>query len=141
MDHEVRDDTTRQFIAALRHLEQQRDLQPMAALFTDDAEVSSIDGHGTRRGPDGITALFEEYLRQFDEIRTTFTQVTEGESHAALEWSSDAVRAGGHPVTYTGVTVIDLDGDRVTGFRTVYDSAALMGPTVLDGTESSTGTS
>ena len=132
MDHEVRDETTRQFIAALRHLEQKRDLEPMGSLFTDEAPVSSIDGHGTRYGPDGITALFDEYLRQFDEVRTTFTQVTEGENHAALEWSTDAVRAGGHPVTYTGVTIIDLDGDRVTGFRTVYDSAALMGPTVLD---------
>ena len=45
------------------------------------------------------------------------------------------MRAGGHPVTYTGVTIIDLDADRVTGFRTVYDSAALMGPTVLDDRE------
>ena len=131
MDHEVRDETTRQFIAALRHLEQKRDLEPMAALFTDEAEVTSIDGHGTRTGPDGIKALFEEYLRQFDEVRTTFTQVTEGENHAALEWTTAAVRAGGHDVSYTGVTIIDLDGDRVTGFRTVYDSAALMGPTVL----------
>lgn len=132
MDHEVRDETTRHFIAALRHLEQKRDLEPMGALFTDEAEVTSIDGHGPRYGPDGIKALFGEYLRQFDEIRTTFTQVTEGENHAALEWSTNAVRAGGHGVTYTGVTIIDLDGDRVTGFRTVYDSAALMGPTVLD---------
>ena len=132
MDHEVRDETTRRFIAALRHLESTRDLAPMAALFSAAAPVSSIDGHGTRTGPDGITALFEEYLRQFDEVRTTFTQVTEGENHAALEWSTDAVRAGGHDVTYTGVTIIDLDGGAVTGFRTVYDSAALMGPTVLD---------
>ena len=131
MDHEVRDETTRKFIAALRHLEQVRDLEPMAALFSDEAEVKSIDGHGTRTGPDGITALFDEYLRQFDEVRTTFTQVTEGERHAALEWTTAATRAGGHDVSYTGVTIIDLDGDRVTGFRTVYDSAALMGPTVL----------
>ena len=132
MDHAVEDDTTRRFIAALRHLEQTRELDDMAALFTDDAEVKSIDGHGTRTGPDGIRALFDEYLRQFDELRTTFTQVTEGTAHAALEWTTEAVRAGGHGVTYDGVTIIDLDGDRVTGFRTIYDSAALMGPTVLD---------
>ena len=131
MDHAVENGTTREFIAALRHLEQQRDLDPMAALFTGGAEVRSIDGHGPRQGPDGIRALFDEYLRQFDEVRTTFTQVTEGERHAALEWTTEAVRAGGHGVTYTGVTIIDLDGDKVGGFRTVYDSAALMGPTVL----------
>lgn len=131
MDHAVEDDTTRSFIAALRHLEQERDLDPMAELFSDDAEVRSIDGHGPRQGPDGIRALFEEYLKQFDEVSTTFTQVTEGGTHAALEWTTKAVRAGGHDVSYTGVTIIDLADGRVAGFRTCYDSAALMGPTVL----------
>lgn len=131
MDHAVEDDTTRSFIAALRHLEQERDLDPMAELFTDDAEVRSIDGHGPRQGPDGVRALFEEYLKQFDKVRTTFTQVTEGGTHAALEWTTKAVRAGGYDVSYTGVTIIDLADGRVTGFRTCYDSAALMGPTVL----------
>ncbi len=131
MDHAVEDETTRSFIAALRHLEQTRELDDMAALFTDDAEVRSIDGHGPRHGPDGIRALFDEYLRQFDELRTTFTQVTEGGTHAALEWTTEAVRAGGHGVTYEGVTIIDLTDGKVTGFRTLYDSAALMGPTVL----------
>ena len=128
MDHAVRDETTRRFIAGLRKLEQNGNLDALADLVTDDAEVKSIDGHGPRTGPDGIRELFGEYLRQFDRISTTFTQVTEGESHAALEWSSDATLPGGHPITYTGITVIDLDGESVSGFRTCYDSAALMRP-------------
>lgn len=126
MDHEVRNDTTRRFIAALRKVEQDGDLDGLATLFTDDAEVRSIDGHGPRRGQDGIRELFGEYVGQFESLRTTFTQVTEGEEHAALEWTTQAVRPGGHEVEYTGVTVIDLDGDRCSGFRTVYDSARLM---------------
>lgn len=129
MDHEVRDETTRRFIAGLRKLEQEGDLDALATLVTDDAEVKSIDGHGPRTGPDGMRELFGEYLKQFDRISTTFTQVTEGESHSALEWSSDATLPGGHEITYTGVTIIDLDGDAVSGFRTCYDSAALMRPT------------
>lgn len=128
MDHAVQDPTTRRFIAALRHLEQDGDLDPMAELFSDDAEVRSIDGHGPRTGPDGIRQLFGEYVRQFDRLSTTFTQVTEGGTHAALEWSTDAVRPGGHQVTYTGITVIDVDGDTVTGFRTCYDSAKILQP-------------
>lgn len=131
MDHAVQDETTRTFIAALRHLEQTGDMDPMAELFTEGAEVRSIDGHGPRSGPEGIRELFTEYVKQFDELRTTFTQVTEGGSHAALEWSTDAVRPGGHAVTYTGVTIIDLDGGVVTGFRTCYDSAKIMQPAPL----------
>ncbi|WP_336923273.1 nuclear transport factor 2 family protein [Aquipuribacter sp. SD81] len=126
MDHEVRDETTRRFIAALRKVEQDGDLDGLAGLFTDDAEVLSIDGHGPRQGQDGIRELFREYVGQFDRLSTTFTQVTEGENRSALEWTTDAVRPGGHEVTYTGVTVIDRDGERCTGFRTIYDSARLM---------------
>ena len=129
MDHAVRDETTRRFIAGLRKLEQDDNLDALADLFTDDAEVKSIDGHGPRTGPEGIRELFGEYLRQFERISTTFTQVTEGERHAALEWSSDATLPGGHRITYTGITVIDLDGESVSGFRTCYDSAALLRPT------------
>ena len=137
MDHAVRDETTRRFIAGLRKLEQDGNLDALADLFTEDAEVKSIDGHGPRTGPDGIRELFGEYLKQFDRISTTFTQVTEGENHAALEWSSDATLPGGHDITYTGITVIDLDGESVSGFRTCYDSAALMRPTA--GTSSGSG--
>jgi ketosteroid isomerase-like protein len=126
VDHEVRNETTRRFIAALRRVETDGDVDGLAALFTDDAEVRSIDGHGPRRGQDGVRELFREYVDQFDRLSTTFTQVTEGEDRAALEWTTEAVRPGGHGVEYTGVTVIDLDGDRCTGFRTVYDSARLM---------------
>lgn len=127
MDHAIEDETTRRFTAALRILEQKGDLDPMAELFTDDAEVLSIDGHGPRSGKDGIRELFTEYVKQFDRLSTTFTQVTEQGDRAALEWSTDATR-GEHTITYTGVTVIDKDGDKVTGFRTLYDSAKIMQP-------------
>lgn len=133
MDHDVRDDTTSRFMSALQGLEKDGDTGPMAELFTEDAEVLSIDGHGPRSGPEGISALFTQYVEQFETLATTFTQAVEGDGHAALEWRTQATRPGGHEVTYTGVTVIDLDGDKVRGFRTVYDSAALLAPTAGTG--------
>ncbi len=129
MDHAVRSDVTRRFIAALRTVEQRGDTDMMAQLFTQDAVLLSIDGHGPRLGPDGAVALFTNYRQQFDTVNTTFTQITEGNGHAALDWSTNATQGGGHPVHYTGITVIDLTADTITGFRTCYDSAALLHPT------------
>ena len=47
----------------------------------------------------------------------------------ALEWSSDATLTDGRPITYRGVTVIDLDGDKVGKLRTYYDSAQFTATT------------
>ena len=40
-----------------------------------------------------------------------------------LEWTSDATLTDGRPLQYRGVTVIVLDGDKITKLRTYYDSA------------------
>jgi len=112
--------TVQSFIDALHTLEAGGDTQLLAALVASGAEVLSIDGHGPRHGPAGMTELLTQYLRQFEHVETTFTRITENDTRATLEWSSDAVLTGGHPVTYT-------DG-QITRFRTVYDSGALLRP-------------
>ncbi len=116
------------FVDALHAVDSDRSTEAMASLFTSDAPVRSIDGHGSRRGPDGVAALFTQYLDQFPEVSTTFTRVTETADRAALEWSSEVRLKGGQPATYSGVTVIEFTDDGVTDFHTVYDSGALLLP-------------
>jgi len=120
--------TVQSFIDALHTLEAGGDTQLLAALVTPGAEVLSIDGHGPRHGPAGMTELLTQYLRQFEHVETTFTRITENDTRATLEWSSDAVLTGGHPVTYTGITILDHTDGQITRFRTVYDSGALLRP-------------
>ena len=45
-------------------------------------------------------------------------------------WTSDATLTDGRPLQYRGVTVIDLDGDKVSKLRTYYDSAQFAATTV-----------
>lgn len=123
---DTRHETTARFMAALHALERDGSTADLVGLTSPDAEVVSIDGHGPRRGPDGTDALFSQYRAQFDRLDTTFTQVTEDESRAALEWRTEATLAGGRDVTYTGVTVVELGDDAVTGIRVCYDSGALL---------------
>lgn len=126
MDDFVHNDTARRFIAALRMVEQRRDLESMVELFTDESELSKLDGQGTRRGQDGAREFWGEYRESFDEIKSTIVRATEGENAVALEWHAEGTLPGGRDFSYTGVSVVDIDGERVTGFRTYYDSAAFV---------------
>ena len=126
MDDFVHNDTARRFIAALRMVEQRRDLEPMVELFTDEAELSRLDGQDARRGPDGAREFWTEFRESFDEIKSTVVHATEGENAVALEWHAEGTLPGGQDFSCTGVSVVDIDGARVTGFRTYYDSAAFV---------------
>lgn len=126
MDDFVHNDTARRFIAALRMVEQRHDLEPMVELFTDEAALSKLDGQGARRGPGGAREFWTEYRESFDEIKSTIVHATEGEHAVALEWHAEGILPGGRDFSYVGVSVVDIDGERVTGFRTYYDSAAFV---------------
>jgi ketosteroid isomerase-like protein len=126
-DIQISDDRARSFAQALQTFEKDGDAAAFAALFTDDAITQRLDARGERRGE--VEQFWHEYRGQFDSISTTFYDVVEGGDRAALEWSSDATLTDGRPITYRGVTVIDLDGDKVSKLRTYYDSAQFAATT------------
>ncbi|MDQ6860241.1 MAG: nuclear transport factor 2 family protein [Verrucomicrobiota bacterium] len=110
------------FKQALQHAEKSRDPKPVAGLFADGAQLTNLGGdHGN-----DATVFWQTYLDQFEEIRSEFTHDTVGENSASMEWQSRGTTAEGKPVDYRGISVIDFDGDRITGFRTYYDSAAFV---------------
>ena len=123
-DNHITDPRARSFAAGLRKFEQDSDPAPFVALFAPDAVTERLDARGERRGE--VEDFWKEYRAQFDEIRTTFVNVVEGDDQFALEWTSTGTLSGGRPIDYRGVTTIDLDGDLITGLRTYYDSAAFV---------------
>ena len=126
-DIQISDDRARTFATALQTFEKDGDAAAFAALFTDDAVTQRFDARGERRGE--VEQFWHEYRDQFSSISTTFYDVVEGGDRAALEWSSDAELTDGRPITYRGVTVIDLDGEKITRLRTYYDSAQFAATT------------
>jgi ketosteroid isomerase-like protein len=126
-DIQIADDRARGFADALQTFEKDGDAAAFAALFTADAVTQRLDARGERRGE--VEQFWQEYRDQFDSISTTFYDVVEGSDRAALEWTSDATLTDGRPITYRGVTVIDLDGDKVSKLRTYYDSAQFAATT------------
>lgn len=120
------DDMAHRFEQALHTLEDTRDVEPMAALFTDDADVSNPLVKHEGEGKQGARDFWTKYRASFDEIKSTFRHVVTHEQEGAgfLEWISEGSMAG-QPVRYGGVSVIDFSGDKVTAFRTYFDPTQL----------------
>jgi ketosteroid isomerase-like protein len=116
------------FMAAVQAFEADGRAEPLVGLFAPEAEVSNLVH--TARGADGVRRFWQEYRAAFREVRSTFTAVVAGENGAALEWESSGALPTGAPIRYRGVSVIELDGDRVRRFRTYYDTAAFAAPAV-----------
>jgi ketosteroid isomerase-like protein len=116
-----------QFAARLKDLEQTRDPQALIALLSDDVELRRAPQNREYRGLDGAREFWDEYLRMFRDVTTTFDAVTQAEGRAALEWHSTCTLQNGAEVRYQGCTVIESDGERVNRVRTYYDSAAVLG--------------
>ncbi|WP_300015111.1 nuclear transport factor 2 family protein [Pseudonocardia sp.] len=123
-DNHIADDRARRFVAGLRRFEQDSDTAVFAALFAPDAVTERLDARGERQGE--VAEFWREYRDQFQEVRTTFFNVVEGDDQFALEWTSSGTLRDDRPIDYRGVTVIDLDGDAITRLRTYYDSAAFV---------------
>jgi ketosteroid isomerase-like protein len=119
-DNHIDDPRARTFAAALRRFEQDSDTAAFAELFAEDATLQRLDARGERGD---VEAFWREYRDQFGEVKTTFYNVVEGSDQFALEWTSDATLTDGRPLSYRGVTVIDLDGEKIIRLRTYYDSA------------------
>ena len=120
-DTNISDDRARTFATGLQTFEKDGDVAAFAALFADDAVTRRFDARGERSGE--VEAFWQEYRAQFQSISTTFYDVVEGGDRFALEWTSEATLVDGRPLQYRGVTVIDLDGEKITKLSTYYDSA------------------
>lgn len=122
------DGVAKRFADALKASEQSKDAGAVSGMFGDDAELSNLAHDEPRRGKDGARQFWDDYLKAFAEIRSDFQSVKEADGWAVLEWTSAGSLPTGKPVTYRGVSVLETAGDRVTKFRTYYDTAALVTP-------------
>jgi ketosteroid isomerase-like protein len=114
------------FMGALRELEESGDTEPLMALFSDEPEAANLGRAQPAHGREEVRRFWQDYLNAFDGIRSEFTHVIEGEGGAVLEWVSRGKLPNGEPVEYRGVSVLELEGNRVRRFRSYYDSAVFL---------------
>jgi ketosteroid isomerase-like protein len=109
----------------LQETERTRDVEPLVALFAEDAELANLHEPGPLRGKDGARRFWQDYLGSFERIGSVFDHVLEGPDGAALEWVSDGALPEGRACSYRGVSLLEWEDGLVRRFRAYYDSAAL----------------
>jgi ketosteroid isomerase-like protein len=117
---------TSRFIQSLQHAEQKGDLAPLIDLFSDDAQLSNLAMLEPLKGKDGARRFWEKYLSVFEQINSEFTNIVESNGAAVLEWISKGALSTSEDIRYQGVSILEMDGERIHRFRTYYDSAAFL---------------
>lgn len=120
MAHEI----SEKFIEALRELEQNRDVEQIAALFADEAEVNNVvtieNSHDL--SPE---EFWTKYRDNFGEVSSEFKNKIYGDETAALEWTTTGTGIDGEEIEYEGVSILETDGDRITRFFAYFNPSKI----------------
>ena len=114
------------FAAALRQAERTGEVEGLVSLFVEDGAARNLSPTHDARGSDELRRFWRVYLQAVERVETTFERVSSADGLRVLEWRSQGRLRDGRPIDYRGVSVLELDGDRVRAFRTDYDCAAFV---------------
>lgn len=120
--------TADRFMKALQEVEETGNVELLAEMFTDDAEIINLGLAEPLRGYAGAREFWKEYLHSFDHIHSHFTSVIEHDGKVILEWESEGALRNGCPIDYRGVSILETADGRVRRFRSYYDTAAFLKP-------------
>ena len=121
MSKEVAD----KFVEALWKLEEDRDVEALVEVHTEDCSAGNIAVSKTFSGHDGLREFWTDYRKTFDEMKSEFRNVFADDSgHAALEWTTKGTEEG-DTISYDGVSILEIEGDKVARFMAYFDSRAL----------------
>ncbi len=120
MAHEI----SEKFIEALHELEENRDVEKIAVLFADDAEVNNVV---TIENSHDLSPkdFWQKYRDNFGEVKSEFKNKIYGENSAALEWTTTGTGADGGAINYQGVSILETDGDKIKRFFAYFNPAEL----------------
>lgn len=113
------------FVEALRRLEEDRDVEGLVAIHAEDCSVGNVAVPRTFRGHDGLREFWTNYRETFGEMRSEFRNVfADDGGRAALEWTTTGTSQNGD-VRYEGVSILEIEGDRVRRFMAYFDPRSL----------------
>ena len=116
---------TNDFVSALRTLEATRDAGPLTALYSSEAKCGNLIAPDQFEGPDGANQFWTEYRDAFGETKSEFRNIIVGAQRAALEWTTTGTSLAGKSVQYSGVTLLEMDDQKVTRSCAYFDPGAL----------------
>jgi steroid delta-isomerase-like uncharacterized protein len=113
------------FKEALWKLEEDRDVEALVEIHAEDCSVGNVAVPKTFEGHDGLREFWTNYRNTFDEMKSEFRNVfADDTGHAALEWTTNATEDGKN-VSYTGVSILEIEGGKVKRFMAYFDPRSL----------------
>jgi steroid delta-isomerase-like uncharacterized protein len=117
MSREVAD----KFVEALWKLEDERDVEALVEIHTEDCDVGNVAVPRTFSGHDGLREFWTGYRDTFGDMKSQFRNVfADDAGHAALEWNTSG-QANGNEVSYEGVSLLETRNGKVSRFRAYFD--------------------
>jgi steroid delta-isomerase-like uncharacterized protein len=118
MSKEVAD----KFVEALWKLEEDRDVEALVEIHTDDCDVGNVAVPRTFSGHDGLREFWTSYRDTFGDMKSEFRSVfaDAAAGYAALEWNTTG-QANGNEVSYDGVSLLEIEDGKVSRFRAYFD--------------------
>src|SRR5215210_739284 len=109
------------FVEALRKLEEDRDVEVLVEIHTEDCDVGNVVVPRTFSGHDGLREFWTGYRDTFGEMKSEFRNIfADDAGHAALEWNTSG-EANGKIVSYDGVSLLEIEEGKVSRFRAYFD--------------------
>jgi ketosteroid isomerase-like protein len=115
----------RRFVDALARLEEHGEVEPLLALFSEDARVSNVASRRTFHGREGARQFWREYKGMLRQVKSTFRNLIESGDRVALEWESRGTAHNGAAVDYEGVSILEWDGEHISRFYAYFDPRVL----------------
>lgn len=113
------------FADALHKLEDERDLETIVAMYAENCEVGNVVAPEKYQGLEGARKFWTIYRDTFGEVHSEFRNIFGGDNRAVLEWTTSGTSETGGDFSYDGVSILELEGDKVSRFRAYFDASAL----------------
>jgi hypothetical protein len=117
----VSEGIVKQFVEALGRLESKRELEPIVSLFAEDAEINNVTSMKGKQGQGGAEEFWRVYRETFEEMKSTFRNEIVTDGRGALEWQTVGSSKNGHRIHYEGVSILEIEGDKITRFFAYFD--------------------
>ena len=113
------------FKEALWKLEEDRDVEGLVEIHTEDCSVGNVAVPKTFGGHEGLREFWTNYRKTFDDMKSEFRNVFANDSgHAALEWTTEG-SSEGNTISYQGVSILEIEDGKVKRFMAYFDPRSL----------------
>jgi hypothetical protein len=87
--------------------------------------VGNVSVPGIFRDHEGLREFWASYRSTFGEMKSEFGNVILTDDRAALEWTARGTSSG-DSVSYDGVSILEIEGDKVRRFMAYFDTPQVV---------------